>query len=131
MIPSAYQKYQQTQLQTASSTQLLLMLYDGAIRFVRTGILAIQESNHEKTNTNLCKGQAVLHELIAALNHDYPISNNLLQVYEYMIHRLIQSNMKKDVKPAQEVLDYLVDLKGAWETASKTMHQPQAQVGQA
>lgn len=127
MNTAAYQKYQQTQFQTASPAKLLLMLFEGAIRFVKTGISGIEEADYEKSNTNLCKGQAVLHELIAALNYDYPIAKTLYQVYEYMIHRLIQSNLKKDVRPAQEVLEHLVELKEAWETASRTMHLPEGQ----
>ncbi|MGV6934770.1 flagellar export chaperone FliS [Paenibacillus sp. CMM36] len=95
MINSPYQKYQQAQLQTASPGQLLLMLYDGAIRFIRAGIKGIEETNHEKANTNLCKAQAVINELIAALNHDFPISSTLYQVYEYMLHQLINANLKK------------------------------------
>lgn len=121
MITSPHQKYQQTQLHTAPPSQLLLMLYDGAIRFVRTGISGIEEGNFEKTNTNLCRSQAVIHELTAALNFDYPIANNLSQVYEYMIHQLINANMKKNKKPAEEVLSYLLDLREAWDTASKSL----------
>lgn len=120
MINSPYQKYQQTQLQTASPAQLLLMLYDGAIRFVRMGISGIEESNYEKSNINLCKAQAVINELIAALNYDYPIAKTLFQVYEYMLHRLINANLKKDKTPANEVLSYLLDLREAWEEAGKS-----------
>lgn len=122
MITSPYKKYQQTQLQTASPAQLLLMLYDGAIRFIRMGTSGIDEKNYEKANTNLCKAQAVINELIAALNHDYPISKSLYQVYEYMIFQLIQSNLKKDKKPATEVLEYLMELREAWYEASKSVN---------
>ncbi|WP_059041708.1 flagellar export chaperone FliS [Paenibacillus rubinfantis] len=121
MINSPYQKYQQTQLQTAPPAQLLLMLYDGAIRFVRTGISGIDEKNYEKTNTNLCKAQAVIHELIAALNFDYPIAKNLSQIYEYMLHQLIVANLKKNTTPANEVLSYLLELREAWDTAAKSI----------
>ncbi|WP_017691982.1 flagellar export chaperone FliS [Paenibacillus polymyxa] len=121
MINSPLQKYQQNQFQT-SPAQLLLMLYDGAIRFVKSGVSAIEESNFEKTNTNLCKAQAVIHELIAALNYDYPVAKTLYSVYEYMIHCLIQANLKKDVKPAQEALSHLTELREAWEIASKSIN---------
>ncbi len=127
MINSPYQKYQQTQLQTASPAQLLLMLYDGAIRFVRMGISGIDEKNYEKTNTNLCKAQAVINELIAALNYDYQIAKTLFQVYEYMLHRLINANLKKDKTQADEVLSYLLELRDAWEIAGKSHN---ASVGQ-
>jgi len=122
LITSPQQRYQQTQLQTAPPSQLLLMLYDGAIRFVRLGATGIDEKNHEKTNTYLCKAQAVIHELIAALNYDYPIAKTLYQVYEYMIHQLINANLKKNRKPADEVLSYLLELRDAWDTASKSLN---------
>ncbi|WP_438348851.1 flagellar export chaperone FliS [Paenibacillus sp. FA6] len=125
MITSPHQRYQQTQLNTAPPGQLLLMLYDGAIRFVRMGIAGIEERNFEKANTNLCKAQGVIHELIAALNFDYPISKNLSQVYEYMIHQLITANLKKSKKPADEVLIYLLDLREAWDTANKSVNSSQ------
>ncbi|OBZ07895.1 flagellar export chaperone FliS [Bacillus sp. FJAT-27264] len=122
MITSPHQKYQQTQLHTASPAQLLLMLYDGAIRFTRLGISAIVEKNYEKANVNLCKAQAVIHELIAALNYDYPIAKTLYQVYEYMIHQLINANLKKNTKPADEVVSYLLDLREAWDAANKSLN---------
>lgn len=121
MITSPYQKYQQTQLQTASPAQLLLMLYDGAIRFVKFGIEGIEDRNIEKANNFLCKAQAVIHELIAALDHKYEVSSSLLQVYEYMVYQLIQANSKKDSEPASEVLSYLQELREAWDTAAKSL----------
>lgn len=122
MITSPYQKYQQAQAQTASKPKLLIMLYDGAIRFVKAGLEGIEEKNIEKTNNNLCKAQAVLHELIASLNFEFPISNTLLQVYEYMISQLITANVKKSKETAVEVLEYLTDLREAWLQASKLNH---------
>lgn len=119
MIQSPYQKYQQTQAQTASKPKLLIMLYDGALRFIRAGIEGIEERDYAKANTNLCKAQAIVHELVSALNFDYPIANNLLAVYEYCLRLLIDSNVKKDTTPAKEVLEHLSELKEAWIEASK------------
>lgn len=119
MINSPYQKYQQVQTQTASKPKLLIMLYDGAIRFVRSGIEGIEEHNVEKSNNNLCKAQAIVHELISSLNFDFPISSDLVRIYEYILDRLIEANVKKSVLPAQEVLEHLSDLREAWIEASK------------
>ena len=125
MNRNLYQKYQQSSVQTATPAQLLIMLYDGAIRFVKLGIEAIEQKNYQKANLNLLKSQAIIHELIAGLDHDYAISKNLLQIYEYMLYQLIQSNLKKNTKPAEEVLSYLKDMKETWMEASKqvTMRQ--------
>ncbi|WP_422658576.1 flagellar export chaperone FliS [Paenibacillus sp. EC2-1] len=119
MINSPYQKYQQVQTQTASKPKLLIMLYDGAIRFVRSGIEGIEEQNIEKTNTNLCKAQAIIHELISSLNFDYPISKDLLSIYDYMVNQLIVANVKKSTNSATEVLEHLTELREAWIEASK------------
>jgi flagellar biosynthetic protein FliS len=118
MNTNPYMKYQQATVQT-SGPQLLLMLYDGAIRFVRAGIEGIVERNPGKANTNLQKAQRIVHELIASLNFDYELSNNLVRLYEYMIHQLIQANSRKSAEPAREVLNYLVDLRETWATAMK------------
>ncbi|MEN1989190.1 flagellar export chaperone FliS [Paenibacillus hubeiensis] len=119
MINSAYQKYQQAQAQTASKPKLLIMMYDGAIRFVQGGIEGINENDNEKANNNLCKAQAIIHELVSSLNFDYSISNDLVRIYEYMLNLLIQSNVKKQVGPAKEVLEHLKELREAWVEASK------------
>ncbi|MEK5140700.1 MULTISPECIES: flagellar export chaperone FliS [Paenibacillus] len=119
MIQSPYQKYQQAQAQTASKPKLLIMLYDGAIRFTRAGIDGILDKDFGKANYNLCKSQAIIHELISALNFDYPIAQELLRIYEYMLHCLIESNVHKDVSKAQEVEEHLTDLREAWVEVSK------------
>lgn len=119
MITNPYQKYQQTSVQTASPSQLVLMLYDGAIRFVRVGIEGINQRNYEKANNNLIKAQAIVNELVAGLNYDYPIATELVIIYEYILRQLIQSNIKKDATIAQEVLEHLTELREAWGEAAK------------
>lgn len=114
MIPSPYAKYQQTSVQTASPGQLIIMLYDGAIRFLKQGIAGIEERDITKANNALIRAQNIINELTASLNMDIPISRNLLEIYDYMVRRLIEANMKKDVKPAQEVLSHLQELRSAW-----------------
>ncbi|WP_433922013.1 flagellar export chaperone FliS [Paenibacillus taichungensis] len=121
MINSPYQKYQQAQAQTASKPKLLIMLYDGAIRFVKSGIEGIEQRNYEKANNSLCKAQRIINELISSLDFSYAISNDLIRVYEYMLHLLIESNVQKNVSKAEEVLEYLVDLRDTWVEASKSV----------
>ena len=121
MINSPYQKYQQAQAQTASKPKLLIMLYDGAIRFVKSGIEGIEQRDYEKANNSLCKAQGIVNELISSLDFSYTISNDLIRVYEYMLHLLIESNVHKNVAKAEEVLEYLVDLRETWVEASKSV----------
>ncbi len=126
MNTNPYMKYQQTAVQT-SGPQLLLMLYDGAIRFTRAGIEGIQQKDLQKSNTNLIKSQQVIHELVASLNFDYELSRNLVQIYEYMIHRLITANTSKNIEAAQEVLNHLLELKATWSEAVRKSAQVETQ----
>lgn len=119
MLNSPYQKYQQTSVQSSTPGQLLIMLYEGAIRFTRAGIEGIRSRNYDMANLNLKKAQSVVHELIAALNYEYTLSKDLVRIYEYMLSQLIEANVKKSTKPAEEVLSYLQELCDTWRQAAK------------
>jgi flagellar protein FliS len=120
MIISPYEKYKQNSVQTSTPGQLVIMLYDGAIRFVKVGIEGISSKDYMKANVNLGKAQTIISELMSTLDHSYPVSKNLFSMYEYMNHLLIQSNIKKETKHAVEALDYLKELRETWVAASKS-----------
>ncbi|WP_042170063.1 flagellar export chaperone FliS [Paenibacillus gorillae] len=120
MLNSPYQVYQQSSVQTATGGKLIVMLFEGAIRFTKAGIEGIHERNFEKGNTNLKKAQAIINELIASLDFQYEISNELFRIYEYMVFQLIQSNLKKNAKLAEEVLEHLQGLLETWRQVVKT-----------
>lgn len=123
MNPSPHLKYQQQSVQTASPSQLIIMLYDGAIRFLKLGIAGIEEKDYSKANTNLQKVQSIVLELIASLDHQYPIAKDLLEIYDYLLRLLVQANTKKDKKPAEEVLGHLNELRDGWVQAAKLAQQ--------
>lgn len=120
-------KYLQNTVQTATPGQLLIMLYDGAIRFCRQGIEAIKEQRYSDANTSLLRVQDIVSEFVITIDRTNPISENLLHLYEYFNARLIEANMKKDVEPVEEVLSHLIDLKETWIQAAKQYNQQAAQ----
>ncbi|SFJ26921.1 flagellar protein FliS [Paenibacillus sp. UNC496MF] len=117
---SPQQKYQQLSAQTATPIQLVLMLYDGAIRFTKQGIEGIEQGHREQANNYLCKAESIIHELVSSLNFNYPISKDLVLIYEYLLHNLIQANLKKEASLAIEVLGHLEQLRDGWRQVSKT-----------
>lgn len=119
LITSPYEKYRQSSVQTSTPAQLLLMLFDGAIRFVRGGIEGIGERDYDKINTMLSKAQAIISELTATLDRSYEVSEGLAALYEYMNHLLIEANIKKQEGPAEEALGYLLELRESWAQAAK------------
>lgn len=93
MMTSPHEKYRQNAVQT-SPAQLLIMTYDGAIRFVKTAIHGVENGDIEKANLFFGKAQTIVSELMATLDRSYEISKSLFSLYEYMNHLLIQANIK-------------------------------------
>ncbi|QWU15864.1 flagellar protein FliS [Paenibacillus sophorae] len=119
MITSPYEKYRQSSVQTSNPAQLVIMLYDGAIRFVRTGLDALKKQDYEKTSLNFGKAQTIVSELMSTLDFTYEISKNLYSLYEYTNHLLIEANIRKNEEKANEAIGYLTELRETWLQASK------------
>ncbi|WP_027339040.1 flagellar export chaperone FliS [Halonatronum saccharophilum] len=119
-----YQKYKSTKYETASPEKLLLMLYEGGIRFAKRGKIAMEKKDIQEVNKSLQKVQQVINELMVTLNMDKggEISQNLYSLYEYINRRLIEANIKKDPLILDEVINLLTELKEGWEEASKKVN---------
>jgi flagellar secretion chaperone FliS len=119
---NAFQVYRQTQAQTAAPGELVVMLYQGALRFLTHAIAAIEAKNIESAHTNLIRTQAIVTELLESLDIERggDIARQLLSVYEYMNRRLIEANLRKDVEPAREVERLLRELLPAWQEAARS-----------
>lgn len=117
----ALNTYQQNSVNTASKERLLLMLFDGLVKFIKQGIAGIDEKDINKSNTNFTKAQSIILELIASLNMEIggEISKSLSLMYDYMHRRLVEANIKKDTAIATEVLGFAEELKDTFEEAYK------------
>lgn len=118
-----YAQYQQTQIETAPPERLLLMLYDGAIRFCNTAKKAMEDKDPKTANVYCIKVQNILNELMVTLRMDVggDLPRNLFDLYEYMHHRTVTANVYKDPKPLEEVAAHLKDLREAWAQAAKNV----------
>lgn len=127
---NAFQTYRNTQTQTAAPGELVLMLYRGAARFVSSAIAAIEAKDVAAAHTGLIRAQEIISELRATLDVDRGgnISHDLARIYDYLLRRLLEANLRKDAEPAREVLTLLRELLPAWEEA---VRQTKAAVGAA
>jgi flagellar protein FliS len=112
-------KYLKQSMQTVPPAQLLIMLYDGAIRFTKLAIEAIEKKDFVQAHKNIIKSQDIVQEFIITLDRDASVSEGLLKLYDYFYYLLVQANVKKDVKPLHEVLEYLTELKETWVQAAR------------
>jgi len=128
MLPNPYQQYRATKVETAGQVDLVVMLYQGAVRFIRLGVEAIDLGDHKAAHTHLLRAQDILVELLGSLNRDAggQIAVQLASVYDYCYRRLVLANVRKDTAPAREVLAIIRDLGGAWQQIAAQQRQAQA-----
>jgi len=112
-------QYQRNQVSTASPEQILLMLYDGAIRFTRRAISGIEENKPELKLSGVSKAMAIIAEFSNSLNHDIggQIAEDLDALYHFMMRELTSANLKNDVEKLKNVETLLVDLRQTWAEA--------------
>ncbi len=108
-------------IQTATPLQLVIMLYDGAIKFMRAAIKEMEKGNVEKQNELLVRAQDIITELLISLDEEKggDIAKNLKMLYIYMKNRLIEANINDDIKAVEEVIELMKSLKEAWVEVEK------------
>lgn len=120
-------EYKKTQIITASQGKLIVMLYDGAIKFINNAIelLGMQKKDIEKIHNNIVRAQDIITELIGSLNMEAgEIANKLFSIYMYLNQRLAEANIKKEKEPLLEVKKHLSELREAWAEANKKIQTP-------
>lgn len=109
-------QYHQNQISTASPEQILLMLYDGAIRFTRQAIKGVEDQQAELRRYGISKTMAIIVEFSNSLNHEVggAIAEDLDALYDFMIRQLNKANLDDDVEKLRTVEKLLVDLRTTW-----------------
>lgn len=116
MTNNPYKQYQKTQVITASREKVLLMLYEGAIRFTKQGHAAMLEKKIAEKGRAISKATAILSELMATL--DFKVGGQLAvdleNLYVFMIDKLIEGNIHNKPECLEAVEKLLVTLHTAW-----------------
>jgi flagellar secretion chaperone FliS len=125
---AAYQKYKTSAIQSASREKILLMLYEGAIKFTKKAIIACEEKNIAERGQNIGKAFDIIMELNNTLDHKIggSISANLEQLYMFMTDQLTQANIKGDPEPLRGVVRILDTLYDGWVKAIESLKKSNA-----
>lgn len=115
MYSNGYNVYKNNSVNYASKEQLLLMLVDGAVKFAKRAEIALTEKDIQKSHDNLMKTQDIIAELMSTLDQkagDWAVQ--LFRVYRFIYDKLVEANIKKDVKVLQEVMPLIEDVRDLW-----------------
>ncbi|KQL36743.1 MULTISPECIES: flagellar export chaperone FliS [Bacillaceae] len=122
---SVHQAYKNNSVSTASPGELTLMLYNGCLKFLGKAKTAITDKNIQEKNVNLQKAQKIIQELMVTLNMNIEISKSMMQMYEYMNHRLIEANIQNSVEVIEEVEGYVTEFRDTWKQVIQINRQKQ------
>lgn len=119
MNNKGYQKYKKTSIETASKEKILLMLYEGAIKFTKKAIIAVDQKNIAERATNVCRVYDIILELNNTLDHKVggELARNLEQLYMFLTDQLSKANMEGTSEPLKVVLRILETLYDGWAQA--------------
>jgi flagellar protein FliS len=117
-----YSQYKETQIATANQGKLIVMLYDGAIKFLNIAVENMAPRTYDVVNINIIKAQDIITELLLSLNmkEGGEISQNLFGLYMYFKKELLQANIQKNADIIINVLKLLKDLRESWDKISTT-----------
>jgi flagellar protein FliS len=113
---SRYTAYTNTGIQTADQRTLILMLYDGLLRFLQKSIVKMEAREIEAAHNYLVRSREIVAELLATLRPEKAgeIGNNLKRLYVYAFNRIVEANLRKDPQMVREVIKIVTTLREGW-----------------
>lgn len=108
--------YKETNVTTQTSGRLVVMLYDGAIGFLKRAQQCIEAGDLAGKNQAICRTRDIVFELNASLNmeHGGHVAQNLRALYNFIWRYLADANIKNDPQMLQKVINMLSELGQAW-----------------
>jgi flagellar protein FliS len=123
MLPrNPWESYRRIATQTAPPGQLILMLYDGALRALDQALRGFGSDDPATANATIHNGTQKAIEIIRELNYSLNMERGgefavtLRRLYEYFERRLFESNLRKERAGIEEVQRHLQSLRDAWAT---------------
>lgn len=108
--------YQENTVTTQSRGRLIVMLYDGAIKFLRKALEAMERGDDAEKGRMIVKAMAVVDELDSSLNMEAggEIAANLRALYDFMHRHLFEANVQRDARKIEQVVKLLEELNEGW-----------------
>lgn len=99
----------------ATSTGLVVILYDLAVNYIDDAKKAYNSSGHAEFRRECTNARRVVLELINALDFNYELAMPLFRIYEFVSKEIADAVVKNDPKMLDKCKEYLLSLKGSFE----------------
>lgn len=123
MTYAAVNKYKQGSISSATPEELTLMLYDGAIKFMNIAKYSIEKKEMERAHNSLLRAQDIIIELNYSLDMKYDISKELRDLYDFVMTKLVDGNISKDISSIEEAISIVAEMRDTWKEVIKQIKQ--------
>ncbi len=114
-VTASHAAYRRGTVMAASPAELVVLLYDGARRFLRQGAVAMGEGEIERAHTTLRFGERIISHLDATLDFQQgDIAQHLHSIYRFSLSHLNTARLRQDPAMVEQVIDMLGELRDAW-----------------
>ncbi len=120
---AAISRYRAVQVTTCTPGQLLVMLYDGLLRYLNEAKTAMTARNRARAGERISRAHAILENLLVNLNREVSpaLVDQLEPLYAFCMTHLVKANLKQDPDAIGDVIRMLTPLRDAWSDAVKQL----------
>ncbi len=113
---NAVSEYKANSVTTQTPGRIVVMLYDGAIRFLKEALAAIERNDFAEKGLKIDKALAIINELNSSLDVQAggEIAENLRRLYLFMQEHLVFASMRKDKRAIADVISLLEQINAGW-----------------
>jgi flagellar secretion chaperone FliS len=116
-------RYQESQVLTVSREQLLLLTYDGILRFLGRALRGLQQQDLYEKHLGLTKAESLIMELRRTLDFSASpeLAHNLSRIYTYLVQQLAAADVEDDEGRIRHAIDLVTELRSAWVEAARQL----------
>lgn len=114
-----FEQYKQTSVNTMTKGELLILLFDEAIKKLNQSKLLMEHNDFNNANVSLEKTRKIFNHLIVTLDDKYQLSNELREMYMFFNSEIIKATSMKSTKYIDEILPLIKELRNTWAEADK------------
>jgi flagellar protein FliS len=114
-----FEQYKKTSVTTMTKGELLILLFDEAIKKLNQGKLLMENNDYDNANISLEKTRKIFNHLIVTLDDKYEISKDLSDMYMFFNTEIIKSSSRKSPEYIEQILPMVKDLRNTWAEADK------------
>ena len=119
------QEYLKQSVLTASPADLIVMLFDACIKYLKLAEICLTDSaDISGAHMHFIDAQQIIMELVNCLDPNVELSTQLLDIYDFLLRTLREMNLKKDLTLLPDVLEILTSMRDTWRKISRSAYTP-------